>query len=116
MFVVYNEKTKIIETNGEMYNFTKMRISVKDENTMIMKGVNVESVPLVLKDFMTGTDRKTCMTSFAREFLVKVEVSDCGQVAAEWLKRCEQLIIFATYSVIFHVSFNMCIKCQSIAL
>ncbi|XP_032689262.1 mitochondrial amidoxime reducing component 2-like isoform X2 [Odontomachus brunneus] len=86
MFVVYDEKTNIIETDNEMHNFTNMIISIKDENTIILKDVNVESMPLVLKNFVVDKNRKTCIMSFAHEFLVKVEVSDCGQMAAEWLK------------------------------
>lgn len=103
MFVVYDESTNVIYTRNEIPKFTMFRISVESENVIALKGY-VSSVNLILKDIVADGNVRTCMTSFSNKFLVNVEVLDCGDIVANWLKKYVQLIISGTSRDISHIT------------
>ncbi|XP_011137031.1 mitochondrial amidoxime reducing component 2-like isoform X2 [Harpegnathos saltator] len=86
MFVVYDRNTNIIQTDKEVMHLNIMAINFKDKNNIILKGVNIEDLVLNMVEIVEVEDT-ICTTSFCNKILVTVKVSDCGSVAAKWLKR-----------------------------
>lgn len=106
MFVVYDEDSHIIQTAKEIFSLTEIIISSHDESTAILKGVDMEDMPLNLKINEYPHDYKICVASFYSELLIQISVLDCGQKVAEWIKRCEQLIILRYFICYLRCALN----------
>ncbi|XP_032679078.1 mitochondrial amidoxime reducing component 2-like [Odontomachus brunneus] len=85
MFVVYDEVTNVIYTKNEIPKFKTFTVSFLDKNAVALKG-HSNSIVLILQHIMADGNIKTCMTSFSNKFLVFVQVLDCGDAIAEWLR------------------------------
>lgn len=88
MFVVYDKMTNIVLTENEVPHIKLVKISMRDDNIMILQSINDEMLTLNIAEIMITRYAKTCNMSFSSELLVKVNILDCGTVVANWLNRC----------------------------